>query len=85
MSLEQQEMNDEKFARLSGYLDGELTQQEAQKVSLLIETDPEYQVLYKELNAELAEIWPVQTEVKPAMDEAEKWNGVPNKLDMLEK
>ncbi|MEP8019785.1 DUF3470 domain-containing protein, partial [Vibrio parahaemolyticus] len=25
------------------------------------------------------------TEVKPAMDEAEKWNGVPNKLDMLEK
>ena len=46
---------------------------------------PEDQVIYKELNAELAEIWPVQTEVKPAMDEAEKWNGVPNKLDMLEK
>ncbi|MDW1712781.1 DUF3470 domain-containing protein, partial [Vibrio sp. Vb2865] len=43
------------------------------------------QTIYKELNAELAEIWPVQTEVKPAMDEAEKWNGVPNKLDMLEK
>ncbi|USD55750.1 MULTISPECIES: ferredoxin FdxA [Vibrio] len=46
---------------------------------------PEDQVIYKELNAELAEIWPVQTEVKPAMDEAEKWNGVPNKLDILEK
>lgn len=46
---------------------------------------PEDQVIYKELNAELAELWPVQTEVKPAMDEAEKWNGVPNKLDMLER
>ena len=50
MSLEQQELNDEKFARLSGYLDGELTQQEAQKVSLLIETDPDYKALYKELS-----------------------------------
>ena len=50
MSLENQQMNDEKFARLSGYLDGELTQQEAQKVSLLIETDPEYKVLYQELS-----------------------------------
>lgn len=50
MSLEQQELNDEKFARLSGYLDGELTQQEAQRVSLLIETDPDYKALYKELS-----------------------------------
>ena len=46
---------------------------------------PEGQEIYKELNAELAEIWPVQTEVKPAMDEAEKWNGVADKLDMLER
>jgi ferredoxin len=46
---------------------------------------PEDQQIYIELNAELAELWPVQTEVKPAMDEAEKWNGVPDKLGMLEK
>ncbi|TXZ86198.1 DUF3470 domain-containing protein, partial [Vibrio cholerae] len=25
------------------------------------------------------------TEVKPAMEDAAKWDGVPNKLDMLEK
>lgn len=50
MNLEQPEVNDEKFARLSGFLDGELTQQEAQKVSLLIETDSEYKALYKELS-----------------------------------
>ncbi len=42
-------------------------------------------MVYIELNAELSELWPVQTEVKPAMEEAEKWNGVPNKLGMLEK
>lgn len=44
----------------------------------------EDQQVFKGLNAELAEVWPVQTEVKPAMAEAEKWNGVANKLDMLE-
>ncbi len=45
----------------------------------------EEQQVFIELNAELAEIWPNLTEVKPAMDDAEKWNGVPNKLGMLEK
>ena len=50
MSIEQSDFNDEKFERLSGYLDGELTQQEAQKVALLVETDPEYKVLYEELS-----------------------------------
>jgi len=45
----------------------------------------EDQQVFIELNAELAEIWPVQTEVKPAMDDAEKWNGVPNKLDILQR
>ena len=32
MSLEQSEAYEAKFEKLSGYLDGELTQQEAQKV-----------------------------------------------------
>ena len=46
---------------------------------------PEDQKIFIEVNAELAEIWPVQTEVKAPMDEAEKWNGVSDKLAMLEK
>ncbi|MCW8877491.1 MAG: anti-sigma factor [Kangiellaceae bacterium] len=56
MNVEQTEMNDEKFEKLSGYLDGELTQQEAQRVSLLIETDPEYKSLYQELSMMRSEI-----------------------------
>lgn len=56
MNVEQAEMNDEKFEKISGYLDGELTQQEAQKVTLLIETDPEYKNLYQELSMMRTEI-----------------------------
>lgn len=41
--------NDLKFELVTGYIDGELTQQEAQKISLLIETDQEYQAIYQEL------------------------------------
>ncbi|MGX5175175.1 anti-sigma factor family protein [Aliikangiella sp. IMCC44653] len=40
---------DQKLMRLSGYIDGELTQQEAQKVALLLDSDSEYQQLYTEL------------------------------------
>jgi len=50
MNTETAEISDEKFEKLSGYLDGELTQQEAQKVALLIDSDPEYQTLYRELS-----------------------------------
>ena len=38
-----------------------------------------------ELNAELAEVWPNITEMKDAMPDAEKWDGVPNKLEHLER
>jgi hypothetical protein len=50
MSEQQAAMLEERFEKLSGYIDGELTQQEAQKMSLLIETDPEYKLLYDELS-----------------------------------
>ncbi|MCK6263663.1 ferredoxin family protein [Vibrio sp. ZSDE26] len=43
------------------------------------------QKIFIKLNEDLAEIWPNITEVKPAPEDAEEWNGVPNKLDMLEK
>ncbi|MEZ8824831.1 ferredoxin FdxA [Vibrio amylolyticus] len=46
---------------------------------------PDDQKVFIKLNEDLAEIWPNITEVKPAPDDAEEWNGVPNKLDMLEK
>ncbi|MCC5854164.1 MAG: hypothetical protein JJU10_00590 [Idiomarina sp.] len=36
---------------ISGYLDGELTQQESQRVAVLIRTQPEWQQLYEELNS----------------------------------
>ncbi|HEB57466.1 MAG TPA: ferredoxin family protein [Gammaproteobacteria bacterium] len=38
-----------------------------------------------ELNAELAKEWPVISEMKPALEDAEKWDGVENKLKYLER
>jgi hypothetical protein len=49
MSQHTSALDEQQFEILSGFLDGELTQQEAQKVVLQIETDPEYQKLYEEL------------------------------------
>ncbi len=37
------------------------------------------------LNEELSQKWPVITTQKEPMEEAEKWDGVPNKLQYLEK
>ncbi len=36
------------------------------------------------LNAELASVWPNIRSVKPAPADAADWNGVPNKLNLLE-
>jgi len=44
---------------------------------------PENQKDFIELNAELAKLWPVITEVIPAPDDAEQWDGVPNKINHL--
>jgi ferredoxin len=46
---------------------------------------PEDQQVFLELNAELAETWPNITELKPAPADAEEWNGVPDKLKLLER
>ena len=48
-SIQKQAMLDSKYELLSGYIDGELTQQEAQKVMLLLDKDPEYKKLYQEM------------------------------------
>jgi ferredoxin len=46
---------------------------------------PEGQEKFLELNQELSESWPVITEMKPAPDDAEEWNGKPDKLQYLER
>jgi ferredoxin len=38
-----------------------------------------------DLNKELSETWPVITEIGSVPDDAEKWDGVPNKLELLER
>lgn len=45
---------------------------------------PEDQKEFIELNAELAEIWPNITEVKSAPEDADDWNGVKNKIHLIE-
>ena len=45
---------------------------------------PDSQKEFTELNAELALIWPRITQVKSAPDDADTWNGVENKLKLLD-
>ena len=46
---------------------------------------PEDQKDFIQLNADLSRDWPVINTIKPAMDDAEKWNGAPDKRQYLEK
>ncbi len=46
---------------------------------------PEDQLPFLELNAELAELWPNITEIKPAPEDAEAWDGKPGKVALLER
>lgn len=46
---------------------------------------PEDQLEFIKLNAQLAKQWPSITEVKPALPDADEWNGKENKKDLLEK
>ncbi len=46
---------------------------------------PEHLVHFLELNAELAQQWPVITEMKEAPADAEQWDGTPDKLQYLER
>jgi len=46
---------------------------------------PADQTVFLELNAELCKEWPNITELKPAPTDADEWNGVPNKLALLER
>ena len=44
---------------------------------------PDDQKDFLSLNAELAQQWPNITEIKPAPSDADKWNGVENKIPLL--
>lgn len=46
---------------------------------------PEDQQHFLDLNAELAQQWPVISEKKEPLEDADKWDGVPDKLKYLEK
>jgi ferredoxin len=46
---------------------------------------PEDMQEFTELNAELAEVWPNITEKKESLPDAEEWDGVPDKLQYLER
>lgn len=46
---------------------------------------PDEQQQYIQLNAELAKIWPVITEKKDALPDADQWAEVKNKLEYLER
>lgn len=46
---------------------------------------PENQTHFIALNAELSKVWPVITEVKDPSDDADEWNGKPDKFKLLER
>ncbi|HLR87429.1 MAG TPA: ferredoxin FdxA [Wenzhouxiangella sp.] len=46
---------------------------------------PDDQIHFIDLNAELSQLWPVITEMKPAPEDAQAWEDVPGKLKHLER
>lgn len=67
-------------------IDCALCEPECPAEAIFAEDDvPKGQEQLLELNAELAKLWPVITEVKPPLDDADEWNGKANKLQYLER
>ena len=46
---------------------------------------PDHQQKFIALNAELSKVWPVITERRENLPDADGWNGTPGKLDQLER
>ena len=67
-------------------IDCGLCEPECPADAILHEDDltPEQDKFYA-LNQELAEIWPNITKSKPALNDADKWKDVPDKLQLLER
>ena len=67
-------------------IDCTLCEPECPAEAIVAEDDiPAGQEQFLELNAELAKVWPVITEKKEGLTDAEQWDGVPDKLQYLER
>jgi ferredoxin len=67
-------------------IDCSLCEPECPAEAIFAEDDlPQDQIHFLELNRELAEIWPVITEQKGPLPDAEEWDGKPGKLPLLER
>lgn len=67
-------------------IDCTLCEPECPAEAIFAEDDvPEEQMHFLEINADLAKIWPVLTERKEPLEDAEEWDGKPDKLQYLEK
>ena len=67
-------------------IDCTLCEPECPAEAIVAEDDiPAGQEQFLELNAELAKGWPVITEKKDGLPDAEQWDGVPDKLQYLER
>ena len=67
-------------------IDCTLCEPECPAEAIVAEDDiPAGQEQFLELNAELAKVWPVITEKKEGLPDAEQWDGVPDKLQYLER
>jgi ferredoxin len=67
-------------------IDCTLCEPECPAEAIVAEDDlPPGQETFLELNAELAKEWPVITEKKEPLPEAEEWDGKPDKLQHLER
>jgi len=67
-------------------IDCTLCEPECPVEAIMSEDDvPEHLRVFVELNAELSKQWPVISEMKPALPDAEEWKDVKDKLQYLER
>lgn len=67
-------------------IDCSLCEPECPANAIFAEDDlPDDQQHFLDLNAELSRDWPVLTEKKEPLPDAEEWDGKPGKLDQLER
>ncbi len=67
-------------------IDCTLCEPECPAEAIFAEDDlPEDQEQFLQLNAELAKEWPVITEAKDPLPDADEWNGKPDKLKYLKR
>ncbi len=67
-------------------IDCTLCEPECPAEAIVAEDDmPPGQEQFLELNEELSQIWPVITASKPYPEDAAEWDGVPDKLQYLER